>query len=349
MMREVAADLARWRGEGKDAAVATVVATRLSAPRPVGSKFVVSETGELAGSVSGGCVENDVYESARQVLAGAEPRLLTYGISDDEALEVGLPCGGEIDVYVDRFDATLGERLFEVVANEERAVCFTVLEGEHAGSKLLVLLDSGETLGDGPPELAGLAAEIQRNGLLKREGDRVYAEVYGPPPRFVVFGAVDTAEALCAAAKLVGWDTIVVDARATFATPERLPSADRIMVTWPEDALPELNLDRDTAVACLNHDERFDIPALQGALASEAFYVGALGSRKTQAGRREKLLEAGVPEEALTRIHGPAGLDLGADTPAETALAILAEALAARAGRPGRPLRDSPTRIHVEG
>jgi xanthine dehydrogenase accessory factor len=244
---------------------------------------------------------------------------------------------------------SLGDRLLEVVANEERAVCFTVLEGEHAGSKLLVLLESGKTLGDGPAELATLAPDVQRNGVLKREGDKVYAEVYGPPPRFVVFGAVDTAEALCAAAKLVGWDTIVVDARATFATPERLPSADRIMVTWPEDALPELHLDRDTAVACLNHDERFDIPALEGALASEAFYVGALGSRKTQAGRREKLLAAGVTEEGLARIHGPAGLDLGADTPAETALAILGEALAARAGRPGRPLRDSPTRIHVEG
>jgi xanthine dehydrogenase accessory factor len=244
---------------------------------------------------------------------------------------------------------SLGDRLLRVVEDEERAVCFTVLDGEGAGSKLLVLLETGETLGDGPPGLAGLADGIQRNGVVEVEGARVYAEVYGPPPRFVVFGAVDTAEALCAAAKLLGWDTVVVDARAAFATPERLPSADRILVSWPEDALPELALDRDTAVACLNHDERFDIPALQGALASEAFYVGALGSRKTQAGRREKLLAAGVPEEVLERIHGPAGLDLGADTPAETALAILAEALAVRAGRAGRALRDSPTRIHVEG
>jgi xanthine dehydrogenase accessory factor len=341
-MRDVAAELARWRGEGKKVAVATVVATRLSAPRPVGSKFVVSETGELAGSVSGGCVENDVYECAREVLESGVPRLLTYGISDDEALEVGLPCGGEIDVFVERFEEM-------IVADGERAVAFTVLEGEHAGAKLLVMLDSGETLGDGPPELAARAAEIQRNGVLQVKGEKIYAEVYGPPPRFVVFGAVDTAESLCAAAKLVGWDTVVVDARAAFATPERLPSADRILVSWPEDALPELGLDRDTAVACLNHDARFDIPALQGALASDAFYVGAIGSRKTQAGRREKLLEAGVQEEALSRIHGPAGLDLGADTPAETALAILAEALAARAGRSGRALRDSPTRIHVEG
>ncbi len=342
MMREVAAELARWRSEGKQVAVATVVATRLSAPRPVGSKFIVSDTGELAGSVSGGCVENDVYTCAREVLDGAAPRLLTYGISDDEALEVGLPCGGEIDVYVERFDQAL-------LADDERAVSFTVLDGEHAGSRLLVLLDSGETEGDGPPGLASLAPEIQRNGVVQFEGEKVYAEVYGPPPRFVVFGAVDTAEALCAAAKLLGWDTVVVDARATFATPERLPSAGRILVSWPEDALPGLALDRDTAVVCLNHDARFDIPALRGALASEAFYVGALGSRKTQAGRREKLLEAGVQEEELARIHGPAGLDLGAETPAETAMAILGEALAVRAGRAGRALRDSPTRIHVEG
>ena len=342
MMRDVAAELERWRGEGKQVAVATVVATRLSAPRPVGSKFIVSDTGELAGSVSGGCVENDVYTCAREVLDGAPPRLLTYGISDDEALEVGLPCGGEIDVYVERYEQA-------ILADGERAVSFTVLEGEHAGAKLMVRLDSGETSGDAPAELAGLAPEVQRNGVLQVEGEKVYAEVYGPPPRFVVFGAVDTAESLCAAAKLLGWETVVVDARAAFATPERLPSADQILVSWPEDALPELRLDRDTAVACLNHDARFDVPALAGALASEAFYVGAIGSRKTQAGRREKLLEAGVPEEALARIHGPAGLDLGADTPAETALAILGEALAARAGRQGRSLRDSPTRIHVEG
>lgn len=243
---------------------------------------------------------------------------------------------------------SLGDRLLELVASEERAVCFTVLEGERAGAKLLVLLETGETLGDGPPELAAHAGEIQRNGVVELAGEKVYAEVYGPPPRLVVFGAVDTAEALCAAAKLVGWDTIAVDARTAFATPERLPSAGRIVVAWPEDALPDLRLDRDTAVVCLNHDARFDIPALQGALASDAFYVGAIGSRKTQAGRREKLLAAGVPEEALARIHGPAGLDLGADTPAETALAILGEALAARAGRTGRALRDSPTRIHVE-
>ena len=243
---------------------------------------------------------------------------------------------------------TLGERLLEVVEREERAVCFTVLGGERAGAKLLVALEGGETIGDGPPGLAAHAAEIQRNGVVELEGEQVYAEVYGPPPRLVVFGATDVAEALCAAAKLVGWDTIVVDARASFATPERLPSADRILVVWPQDALPELALDRDTAVVCLNHDERFDIPALQGALSSEAFYVGAIGSRKTQAGRREKLLAAGVSEEALARIHGPAGLDLGADTPAETGLAILGEALAARAGRPGRALRDSATPIHVE-
>jgi len=164
----------------------------------------------------------------------------------------------------------------------------------------------------------------------------------------LAFGAIDTAESLCAAAKLLGWETVVVDARAAFATAERLPCADRILVSWPEDALPELRLDRDTAVACLNHDARFDVPALQGALASEAFYVGALGSRRTTERRRGRLLEAGVSEEQLDRIMGPCGLDIGADTQEETALAIMAEILAVRAGRAGGSLRESKNRIHVE-
>ncbi len=234
-----------------------------------------------------------------------------------------------------------------MAASGQRAVLFTVVAGEPLGAKLLVLED-GETLGDGPPGLAVLAPELRRNGTLEFEGARVFAEVYGPPPRLVVFGAVDTAEALCAAAKLLGWHTIVADARTKFATPERLPSADEIVVAWPEEALERIAPDHDTAVVVLSHDERFDVPGLLGVLSTDAFYVGAIGSRKTQARRRERLLEAGLDDAALARIHGPSGLDVGADTPAETALSILAEILATRASRSGRPLRDSPRRIHVE-
>jgi len=176
----------------------------------------------------------------------------------------------------------------------------------------------------------------------------VFAEVFGPPPRLLVFGAIDTAEALCLSAKQLGWRTIVADARGRFATAERIPSADEVIVAWPEDVLAQVRPDHATAVVVLTHDEKFDQPALMGTLATDAFYVGAIGSRRNQEKRRERLLEAGVSEEALERIHGPAGLDLGAQSPAETALSILAEILAVRAGRTGGALRESTQRIHAE-
>jgi xanthine dehydrogenase accessory factor len=242
------------------------------------------------------------------------------------------------------------EALRDVVAGGGRAVCFTVVEGEPAGAKLLVL-ESGETVGDGPPELADGAEELIRSGrsrLLELPGRKVFADVFGPPLRLLVIGAVDTADALCRAAGQLGWHTIVADARARFATPERIPNADELIVAWPEEALAQVAPDHGTAVVVLTHDDKFDLPALKGALATDAFYVGALGSRRNQARRRERLLAEGVDEDALGRISGPCGLDLGADSPAETALSILAEILAVRAGRPGGRLRDAATRIHVD-
>jgi xanthine dehydrogenase accessory factor len=244
---------------------------------------------------------------------------------------------------------TVADALLELAHSDERAVLFTVVEGPSAGAKLLVLLDrDGETVGDAPASLAALAPEIRRNGLQEHEGLKVFAEVYGPPPRLVVVGAVDTAEALCAAARRLGWRTICIDARAAFATRERIPSADEILVEWPGVALERLRPDHGTAVVVLSHDLKFDVPALEAALKTDAFYVGAIGSRRTQTDRREALAAAGVEEASIERVHGPAGLDIGADTPAETALAILAEALAVRAGRDGRRLKEAPHRIHVE-
>jgi xanthine dehydrogenase accessory factor len=349
-VKEIVADIRRWQARGERYAVATVIATRRSAPRPVGAKLAVSEQGEMAGSVSGGCVENEVYGCAREILQGAQPRLLTYGISDDLAFSVGLPCGGEIDVFVEEPDQLVSSRVAEAVEREERAVLFTVIDGEPAGAQLLVL-ESGERFGTGPAELADQADAVLRGGYNRKldlEDRRVFAEVIGPPPRLLVFGAVDTAEALCRAAKSIGWKTIVSDARAKFATAERLPSADEIVVAWPDETLARLRPDHATAVVVLTHDDRFDVPALVGTLATDAFYVGALGSRRNQARRRELLLDAGVDESALERISGPSGLDIGAHTPAETALSILAEILAVRAGRSGGPLREAAGRIHAE-
>ena len=243
---------------------------------------------------------------------------------------------------------SLTDALLEVAHGDERAVLFTVLDGEARGAKLLVRLDRDERLGEDPSGLARLAPEIRRSGIVVHAGVRVFADVFGPPPRLVVVGAVDTGEALCAAARALGWHTVCVDARAQFATPERVPSAEQILVAWPEEAFAELRLDRDTAVAVLTHDEKFDVPALAAALGSDAFYVAALGSRVAQEARRERLLERGVTEEQLARLHGPAGLDIGAESPAETAVSILAEALAVRAGRGGGPLAASAERIHAE-
>jgi xanthine dehydrogenase accessory factor len=323
-VRELAESIQRWRSRGDQVALATVVATRRSAPRPVGAKLAISERGELQGSVSGGCVESDVAVQAAEVIAEGKPRLLTYGITDEMAWNVGLPCGGEIDVFVERFEGELPE-------SDEPAVSVTVLEGERAGERRLLGSDAVES---GPSR------------VLELDGETVFAEMLGPPPRVVVIGAIDTAEELCRVAKSLGWHTVVADPRPALTTRERLPSPDELLVAWPDEALGQLAPDRDTAVVVLTHEERLDVPALTSALEGKAFYVGAIGSRRTQEKRRERLLEAGVDEDELERLSGPAGLDLGAQTPAETAVSILGEILAVRAGRSGGRLREGSGRIH---
>jgi xanthine dehydrogenase accessory factor len=325
-----------------EAAVATVVATRKSSPRPVGSKLIVTRDGKLEGSVSGGCVESDVFIAAQEVMDSGTPQLLTYGITDDMAFEVGLPCGGEIDVFV--------EPLRERVDEHDRAVLFTVIGGDALGAKLLVRAD-GSAEGDAPAELATLATEALRRGrshTIEHDGRTIFADVFGPPPCLFVYGAVDTAESLCRAAKLLGWSTVVADARPRFATKERVPSADTLLVEWPENALEHQPPDTATAILVLTHDDKFDLPMLTAAVKTDAFYIGALGSRRNQERRRDLLRETGLTDDELERISGPAGLDIGAESPAETALSMLAEALAVRAGRTGGRLKDSAHRIHAE-
>jgi xanthine dehydrogenase accessory factor len=243
------------------------------------------------------------------------------------------------------------DRLTELARSGGRGVLFTVVDGPGAGGKLLVV-EGGERLGDGVPDEAvgqfdGLIRSGRNQLLELADGSKVFAEWYGPPPRLFVYGAVDTAEALARAAKLLGWTVIVADARAKFATAERIPSADQLIVEWPEEALAQVAPDHQTAVVVLTHDDKFDEPALKGALETEAFYIGALGSRRNQERRRERLLEAGVPENALGRLSGPCGLDIGADTQEETALSILAEILAVRGHREGGPLKTAKKRIHA--
>lgn len=318
-MSQIVGELESWRERGdKQAVVATLIAARGSAPRPIGSRLAVSERGELAGSVSGGCVESDVAVQAAEVLADGTPRLLTYGIDDEQAWSIGLPCGGEIEVFVERFDGELPD---------EPGVTLTVLEGERAGERRVVPLDAVER---GPSR------------VLELDGETVFADVLAPPPSLVVVGATDSAEELCRAGKALGWRTTVIDPRPALVTRERLPSPDELVVAWPD----ALEADEETAVVVLTHEERLDVPALTAALASPAFYVGAIGSRRTQEKRRVRLLEAGIAEAQVDRLAGPAGLDLGAHTPAETAVSILAEVLAVREGRAGGRLVERSGPIH---
>jgi xanthine dehydrogenase accessory factor len=290
-MDEVLAKAEEWRAEGEQVALATVVATRRSAPRPLGSKLAVTASGRLFGSVSGGCVEADVAERAKSVLAGSAPEVVTYGIADDEAWSVGLPCGGEIDVFVEPFAGA---------PPIERGTSYVVVSGDKAG----------ERWHDDTPTRTELRGEV-------------FAEAVAPPPRLVAVGAGDIAEALCALAKPLGWHTVVVDPRAGLATRERVPSADELLVAWPED----VDVDADTALVSLVHEERLDIPALKRGVEGGAFYVGALGSRRAQEKRREHL------GDLLDQVRGPVGLDLGGETPSEVALEILAEMLAVRKNR----------------
>jgi xanthine dehydrogenase accessory factor len=287
-MDEVLAKAEEWRAEGEEVALATVVATRRSAPRPLGSKLAVTASGRLFGSVSGGCVEADVAERAKCVLAGSPPEVVSYGIADDEAWSVGLPCGGEIDVFVEPFAGT---------PPIERGTSYVVVSGDKAGDRWH----------DDTPTRTELRGEV-------------FAEAVTPPPRLVAVGAGDIAEALCALAKPLGWHTVVVDPRAGLATRERVPSADELLVAWPED----VDVDADTALVSLVHEERLDIPALKRAVEGGAFYVGALGSRRAQEKRREQL------GDLLDDVRGPVGLNLGGETPSEVALEILAEMLAVR-------------------
>jgi xanthine dehydrogenase accessory factor len=290
-MDDVLAKAEEWRAAGEEVAIATVVATRRSAPRPLGSKLAVTRSGRLYGSVSGGCVEADVAERCQAVLDGELPRVVSYGIEDDEAWTVGLPCGGEIDVFLEPYGGA---------PDIERGTSYVVVEGEEAGRRW---------------------TEPKRVQTGLRE--HVFAEAVGPPPRLVAVGAGDIAEALCALAKPLGWRTVVVDPRAGLANRERVPSADEILVAWPD----EVDIDPETALVSLVHEERIDIPALKKGVEGGAFYVGALGSRRAQEKRAEKL------GEIASGVRGPVGLDLGGETPAEIALEILGEILAAHKQR----------------
>jgi xanthine dehydrogenase accessory factor len=322
-VRDVLDTLERWSSGGLKVATATVVSTERSAPRDPGAVLAVSEQGEVAGSVTGGCVEPAVYEEAQNILAGGPPRLVEYGIADDEAFEVGLPCGGTVHIFVDALDAALVPQIAEAVRAERPVALAVNVSGERIGDKRLVY---GEESPDG--ELVERARELLlrgETGVVTVDGDDVFVSSFAPRPRMYVFGAIDFASALASLGRYLGYRVTVCDARAKFVTPERFPDVDELVVDWPDRFLASAAVDGRTAICVLTHDNKFDVPILKAALESSAGYIGAMGSRRTTERRNERLLEEGVTEEQLQRVHAPIGLKIGSRSPEEVAVAIAAQ------------------------
>lgn len=316
----------RWSDAGKGVSLATVVSTWGSSPCPVGSQLVVGEGGDFAGSVSGGCIEAAVVRAALDVIGDGRPQTLSFGVSDERAWSQGLACGGRVEVYVERVE-TRRELIEAVVdARAARRVVAVVTELESGDQWLLD--DNGEL---GATALsaavrAGAQAAIvrQRSGRLAPPDDGYFVHLHLPVPRLLAVGAVHIAQRLAPMAVLAGWEVTVIDPRTAFADPRRFPAV-TLDTRWPDRALADLGPDRRSAVVVLSHDPKFDDPALIAALRSSAFYVGALGSRRTHAKRVERLRAAGLAERDIARIHAPIGLDLGARGAAEIAVSVLAE------------------------
>ncbi|WP_409473779.1 XdhC family protein [Streptomyces sp. HC307] len=368
-MLDIAEELNRWVAEGRDFAVATVVAVGGSAPRDPGAALAVDRDGTVIGSVSGGCVEGAVYDLCVQALQDGETVRERFGYSGEDAFAVGLTCGGVIDVLVTPIAS--GDRVFaaalSAAAQGEPAAVARVARGPAGllGSALFVRPD-GTTEGGlgGHPELDRTAAaearalldsgrtgtvELSEDGSHCPGGLTLFVESSVPPPRMIVFGAIDFAAALVRAGKFLGYHVTVCDARPVFATRARFPEADDIVVDWPHRYLRGTATDARTVLCVLTHDAKFDVPLLKEALRLPVAFVGAMGSRRTHADRNRRLREAGVSERELARLRSPIGLDLGARTPEETALSIAAEIVATRRGGTGVPLTGSGTPIHRDG
>jgi xanthine dehydrogenase accessory factor len=361
-MRELLADLIAVRGRGGSAALATVVRTWRSAPRPAGSSMLVTDSGDVVGSVTGGCVEGALYALAEEVLADGRPRYQTYSVSDDDAFAVGLTCGGVLEVFVQSVDERSWPELDGVLAGigrQEPVAVATIVRGSHGVGRHLVVRPDGcdGSLGSERLDEAVRADAIGllaagTSGVLRCEGGQpsdvldVFVATYAPPARMLLFGAVDFSAALASIGKLLGYQVTVCDARPVFATSKRFPAADEVVVDWPHRWLEQQAVDERTVIAVLTHDAKFDVPALAVALRTRAGYVGAMGSRRTHEDRLVRLREAGLSDDELSRLHSPIGLDLGARTPEETALSIAAEIVQSRWGGSGRHLSSTAGPIH---
>jgi xanthine dehydrogenase accessory factor len=355
-----------WLREGRRVVNAALVDRIGSAPLDPGAQMLVDDRGNIEGSVTGGCVEAALVDEAQRILAGGEPRVVTYGVSDSEALGVGLMCGGTVRVFVHEYADDALEPLEAVAAARaaaEPVASATLLDTDRAGAQVAILTD--RVVGSlGVADLLDRSVERDARGQLDEGVSRirrygaggevmgsevaVYIQAFATPPRMVIFGAIDFSAAMASVAGDIGYRVTICDAREPFARSPRFSRNAEVVVDWPDRYLEGQELGPRDVILVFTHDPKFDEPALTAALASGAGYVGALGSRRTQERRAERLREAGLDEEAIAGIHAPCGLDVGARTPSETAISILAEVIAVRTGRSGESLRETSGPIHPE-
>ena len=364
-MRDILDQITKWWDSGETFGLATVVNTFRSAPRDPGAALAVSDGGEVVGSVSGGCVEGAVYELAREVCESGQPVLQTYGISDDTAFDVGLTCGGIIELFVEPVSRERFPGLGEVAAairDEVPVAVATVVAGPGVlGARRIIRADAATgTLGAGDrldeavdDDVRGMLAQgltgvrhYGEHGERRLDDLSVFVQSFAPPPRMLVFGAIDFAAAVARAGKFLGYRVTVCDARPIFATHARFPDADEVVVDWPHRYLAQTQIDPRTVICVLTHDPKFDVPLLEVALRTPAGYIGAMGSRRTHEDRLARLRDVGLTEDELARLRSPIGLDLGARTPEETAVSVAAELIQLRWGGSGQPLTNTTGRIH---
>jgi xanthine dehydrogenase accessory factor len=385
-VRDILTSIVKWWDAGETFGLATVVRTFSSAPREPGAALAVSAAGEVVGSVSGGCVEGAVYELGGEVISSGEPVLQTYGITDDDAFAVGLTCGGIIDIFVEPVSrelfGALGAIAAAVEAGEPVAVATVIAGPGKIGARRVIWGADDDTAAAGAPAGNGAAAKGGRlasgtlgsgdrldqavdddaRGMLAQgltavrrygpDGERrrdelsVFVQSFAPPPLMLVFGAIDFAAAVARAGKFLGYRVTVCDARPVFATAARFPDADEVVTDWPHRYLAGVSTDARTVICVLTHDPKFDVPLLEVALRTPAAYIGAMGSRRTHDDRLARLREIGMTKDELARLRSPIGLDLGARTPEETAVAIAAELIQLRWGGSGQPLTATTGRIH---
>ena len=365
-MRDILEPITAWWAADERFGLATVVRTFSSAPREPGAAMAVSAGGEVVGSVSGGCVEGAVYELAHQVTASGQPVLQRYGISDDDAFSVGLTCGGIIDIFVEPAGRERYAELAQIAAAVQDGIpvaVATVIEGPGSvGARRVIWQGEAATGTLGASNRLDQAVDDDARGMLAQgltgvrrygpDGERrrdelaIFVQSFAPAPRMLVFGAIDFAAAVARAGKFLGYRVTVCDARPVFATRSRFPDADEVITDWPHRYLTGTDTDERTVICVLTHDPKFDVPLLEVALRRPAAYIGAMGSRRTHEDRLARLREAGLDETELARLRSPIGLDLGARTPEETAIAIAAELIQLRWGGTGQPLTSTSGRIH---